>query len=148
MSQENLRERLEGMLVDDHDTGLHRVKRSVFNDPELFDLEMKHIFEGNWIYLAHESQIPNNNDYFTTTIGRQPVMITRNRAGELNCFINACAHRGAQLARFKTGNKGTFTCPFHGWTFNNSGKLLKIKDPDNTGYPASFNKEGDRKSVV
>ncbi len=142
MSQENLRERLEGMLVDDHDKGLHRVKRSVFNDPELFDLEMKHIFEGNWIYLAHESQIPNNNDYFTTTIGRQPVMITRNRAGELNCFINACAHRGAQLARFKTGNKGTFTCPFHGWTFNNSGKLLKIKDPDNTGYPEAFNKEG------
>ena len=142
MSQENLRERLEGMLVDDHDTGLHRVKRSVFNDPELFDLEMKHIFEGNWIYLAHESQVPNINDYFTTTIGRQPVMITRNRAGELNCFINACAHRGAQLARFKTGNKGTFTCPFHGWTFNNTGKLLKIKDPENTGYPSTFNKEG------
>ena len=111
MSQENLRERLEGMLVDDHDTGLHRVKRSVFNDPELFDLEMKHIFEGNWIYLAHESQVPNINDYFTTTIGRQPVMITRNRAGELNCFINACAHRGAQLARFKTGNKSPSPAP-------------------------------------
>ncbi len=142
MSQETLRERLEGMLVDDHDQGLHRIKRSAFTDPELFELEMKHVFEGNWIYLAHESQIPNNNDYYTTHIGRQPVMITRNRAGELNCFINACAHRGAQLARFKTGNKGTFTCPFHGWTFNNSGKLLKIKDPDHTGYPETFNQHG------
>ena len=142
MSKQNLRERLDGMLVDDHDKGLHRIKRSAFNDPELFDLEMKHIFEGNWIYLAHESQIPNNGDYYTTHIGRQPVMITRNRAGELNCFINACAHRGAQLARFKTGNKSTFTCPFHGWTFNNSGKLLKIKDPEGTGYPETFNKEG------
>ena len=38
---------------------------------------MKHIFEGNWIYLAHESQIPNNNDYFTTTMGRQPIFIAR-----------------------------------------------------------------------
>jgi len=142
MSKQTLRERLDGMLVDDHDQGLHRIKRSAFNDPELFDLEMKHIFEGNWIYLAHESQIPNNGDYYTTHIGRQPVMITRNRAGELNCFINACAHRGAQLARFKTGNKSTFTCPFHGWTFNNSGKLLKIKDPEGTGYPETFNKEG------
>ena len=142
MSKQNLRERLDGMLVDDHDKGLHRIKRSAFNDPELFELEMKHIFEGNWIYLAHESQIPNNGDYYTTHIGRQPVMITRNRAGELNCFINACAHRGAQLARFKTGNKSTFTCPFHGWTFNNSGKLLKIKDPDNTGYPETFNQHG------
>ena len=31
---------------------------------------MKYIFEGNWIYLAHESQLPNNNDYLTTYIGR------------------------------------------------------------------------------
>src|SRR6202022_763730 len=35
-----------------------------------------------------------------------------------------------------------FTCPFHGWTFTNSGKLLKVKDPDGAGYPERFNKEG------
>jgi phenylpropionate dioxygenase-like ring-hydroxylating dioxygenase large terminal subunit len=103
---------------------------------------MKHIFEGNWIYLAHESQIPNNNDYYTTQIGRQPVFIARNKQGELNAFINACSHRGAQLCRHKRGNKATYTCPFHGWTFNNSGKLLKVKDPEDAGYPDCFNKEG------
>jgi benzoate/toluate 1,2-dioxygenase alpha subunit len=108
----------------------------------LFELEMKHIFEGNWIYLAHESQVPNNNDYYTTHIGRQPVFIARNRQGELNAFINACSHRGAQLCRHKRGNKATYTCPFHGWTFNNSGKLLKVKDPESAGYPECFNKEG------
>ena len=43
---------------------------------------MKHIFEGNWIYLAHESQVPNPGDYFTTYIGRQPVVITRDKDGE------------------------------------------------------------------
>ncbi|WP_309642848.1 helix-turn-helix domain-containing protein [Phenylobacterium sp.] len=47
---------------------------------------MRHIFEGNWIYLAHESQIPNNNDYFTTTMGRQPIFIARNRQSELGAF--------------------------------------------------------------
>lgn len=114
----------------------------MFTSEELFELEMKYIFEGNWIYLAHESQLPKANDYYTTKIGRQPVFITRNKAGELNAFINACAHRGATLARFKHGNKATFTCPFHGWTFNNSGKLLKIKDPTETGYPDSFNCDG------
>ena len=62
---------------------------------------MKHIFEGNWIYLAHESQIPNANDYFTTYMGRQPIVITRNKAGELNASINACSHRGAMLCRHK-----------------------------------------------
>jgi benzoate/toluate 1,2-dioxygenase alpha subunit len=46
------------------------------------------------------------------------------------------------LCRFKRGNKATLTCPFHGWTFSNSGKLLKVKDPDGAGYPDRFNKEG------
>ncbi|MEN9879583.1 MAG: hypothetical protein RIQ55_229 [Pseudomonadota bacterium] len=133
---------LDSLLQKDEKKGLFRCKREMFTNQELFDLEMKYIFEGNWIYLAHESQLPKNNDYYTTKIGRQPVFITRNKDGELNCFINACAHRGATLARFKHGNKATYTCPFHGWTFNNSGKLLKIKDPESTGYPESFNKDG------
>jgi benzoate/toluate 1,2-dioxygenase alpha subunit len=143
-------EQLDALLVEDRATGDYRLHRSVFTDEELFELEMKQIFEGNWIYLAHESQIPNNNDYYTTHIGRQPVFIARNRQGQLNAFINACTHRGAMLCRHKRGNKATYTCPFHGWTFNNSGKLLKVKDPEDAGYPECFNKEGshDLKKVA
>src|SRR6201981_1806056 len=133
---------IDTALEDDAQKGIFRVSRDIFTDPEIFELEMKHIFEGNWIYLAHESQIPNKNDYFTTYIGRQPIFIARNRDGELNAFVNACAHRGAMLCRYKRGNKSTYTCPFHGWTFNNSGKLLKVKDPEGAGYPATFNKNG------
>jgi benzoate/toluate 1,2-dioxygenase alpha subunit len=141
---------LDDFLVEDKAKGDYRLNRAAFTDPELFELEMKHIFEGNWIYLAHESQIPNNNDYYTTHMGRQPVFIARNRQGELNAFINACSHRGAQLCRHKRGNKATYTCPFHGWTFNNNGKLLKVKDPEEAGYPECFNKEGshDLKKVA
>src|SRR6476469_4778720 len=133
---------LDGFLVENHETGDYRLHRSAFTDETLFELEMKHIFEGNWIYLAHESQIPNNNDYFTTTMGRQPIVIARNRQGVLNAFINACSHRGAMLCRHKRGNKSTYTCPFHGWTFNNAGKLLKVKDPEGAGYPDGFNTGG------
>ncbi len=140
-SLEGVEQRLAGMLVEDKDQHIYRLHRAAFTDAELFDLEMKHIFEGNWIYLAHESQIPNVNDYFTTQIGRQPIVITRNKAGELNALINACSHRGATLCRHKKGNKANFTCTFHGWTFNNSGKLLKVKDGTDAGYPESFNKD-------
>jgi benzoate/toluate 1,2-dioxygenase alpha subunit len=141
---------IDDFLVENKETGDYRLHRSAFTDEALFELEMKHIFEGNWIYLAHESQIPNNNDYYTTHIGRQPVVIARNRQGQLNAFINACSHRGATLCRHKRGNKATYTCPFHGWTFNNSGKLLKVKDPEGAGYPECFNKEGshDLKKVA
>lgn len=135
-------EYLNSLLEENRDEGLYRCKREMFTDPGLFDLEMKHIFEGNWLYLAHESQIPQKNDYITLQMGRQPVFIARNKDGVLNAFLNACSHRGAMLCRHKRGNKSSYTCPFHGWTFNNSGKLLKVKDPGNAGYPASFNCEG------
>ncbi|MCI4662481.1 MAG: benzoate 1,2-dioxygenase large subunit [Neomegalonema sp.] len=134
--------RLDGIVQEDADNGIFRARRDMFTDEELFELEMKHIFEGNWIYMAHESQIPNPGDYFTLYMGRTPVVITRDREGELHALVNACSHRGAMLCRFKRQNKTTFTCPFHGWTFSNTGKLLKVKDPKGAGYPEQFNKDG------
>lgn len=137
---------LDGLVAtavqDDKDAGIFRCRRDIFTNEELFELEMKHIFESNWVYLAHESQIPENNDYYTTYIGRQPVVVTRDKTGELHAVVNACAHRGALLCRRKHGNKGSFTCPFHGWTFSNTGKLLKVKDEKTTQYPPQFAKNG------
>ena len=129
-------------VQDDAEAGLYRCRRDIFTNEDLFTLEMKHIFEGNWVYLAHESQIPEINDYYTTWIGRQPVVITRDKTGQLNAVINACAHKGAMLCRRKQGNKGSFTCPFHGWTFSNTGKLLTVKDAKTTQYPEQFNTDG------
>lgn len=141
---------LDEALQHDKEEGIYRCRRDVFTNPDLFELEMKYIFENNWVYLAHESQIPAVNDYFTTHIGRQPIVITRSKDGNLNAVINACAHRGAVLCRRKQGNKGSFTCPFHGWTFSNSGKLLKVKDEKTTEYPIQFNTNGshDLKKVA
>jgi benzoate/toluate 1,2-dioxygenase alpha subunit len=139
-------DRLAGILADavveDPQAGRYQVSRRIFTDDEIFELEMKHIFEGNWVYLAHESQLPNPGDYFTTYIGRQPVVITRDKDARLHCLINACAHRGAMLCRRKTDNRLTLTCPFHGWTFRNDGRLLKVKDPDDAGYPSTFAHNG------
>lgn len=137
-----IRDRIEHAVIEDRERGIYRCRRDIFTDEALFELEMKSIFEGNWVFLAHESQIPEPNDYFTTWIGRQPIVITRDKAGELHAVINACAHRGAMLCRRKHGNKATFTCQFHGWTFGNTGKLLKVKDGKTGEYPPSFNTGG------
>ncbi|WIM67189.1 benzoate 1,2-dioxygenase large subunit [Corynebacterium breve] len=138
----DVREILSRALDNRPEEGVVRLHREIFTDEELFDLEMKYIFEGNWIFLAHDSQIPNVGDYFTTNIGRQPVVITRSKDGELNCLINSCSHRGAMLCRKKVDNRTTLTCPFHGWTFSNDGALLKAKDEKNGAYPENFNTDG------
>ena len=137
-----VKELIETGVEENPHEGVHRIDRRLFTDEEIFELEMEYIFESNWVYLAHESQLPEIGDYFTTYIGRQPVVITRDKDGELHCLINACAHRGAMLCRRKTDNRTTFTCPFHGWTFRNTGELLKVKDARNAGYPDNFNKNG------
>src|SRR3712207_7920773 len=64
---------LADAVIEDPEAGIYRANRRIFTDEEIFELEMTHIFEGNWVYLAHESQVPNAGDYFTTYIGRQPV---------------------------------------------------------------------------
>lgn len=145
-----LEDLLSNAVQDDKENGVFRCRRDIFTNADLYELEMKHIFESNWVYLAHESQIPDNNDYYTTSIGRQPIVITRDKTGELHAVINACAHKGAMLCRRKHGNKSSFTCPFHGWTFSNAGKLLKVKDEKTTQYPVQFNKQGshDLKKVA
>jgi hypothetical protein len=96
-----------------------RCRRDVFTDERLFEAEMKHIFEGNWVYLAHESQIPAVNDYFTTTVGRQPVVITRDKAGSFmpistpvriagpRCAAASMATRAASPARSMAGPSAT-----------------------------------------
>lgn len=141
---------LSNAVQDDQENGVFRCRRDIFTNADLFELEMKHIFESNWVYLAHESQVPEINDYYTTWMGRQPIVITRDKTGQLHAVINACAHKGAMLCRRKHGNKGSFTCPFHGWTFSNAGKLLKVKDEKTTEYPVQFNKQGshDLKKVA
>ncbi|MCW8039049.1 MULTISPECIES: Rieske 2Fe-2S domain-containing protein [Acinetobacter] len=139
---ELLIERIANSIEENAEKGIFRCRRDIFTDPELFALEQKYIFEANWVFLAHESQLQNINDYLNVTIGRQPVIITRDKNNELHALINACAHRGATLCRYKKGNKSTFTCPFHGWSFNNTGKLLKAKDEKTGGYPPQFKEDG------
>jgi len=139
--------KLDRALVEDPARGIYRCNREIFTDPGLFDLEMKYLFEGNWIYLAHESQLPANGDYLTTWIGRQPVIVSRTRTGDLAAVVNACAHRGAMVCRRKKDNRSTWTCPFHGWTYRNDGTLLKAKDAKGAGYPEQFNKDGSHDMV-
>jgi benzoate/toluate 1,2-dioxygenase alpha subunit len=129
---------LDRVLEDRPERGVHRVDRGVFCDPALFEFELRYIFEGTWIYMAHESQIPEPNDFLTSTIGRQPVILNRDSGGQVGGFLNACAHRGTTLVQTKRGNLPFFACPFHGWCYSSSGDLVRVRHEDGAGYPDQF----------
>jgi phenylpropionate dioxygenase-like ring-hydroxylating dioxygenase large terminal subunit len=109
-----------------------RVHRLLYTDPAIFDAEMTHIFGGTWLYLAHESQIPNRNDFITGKLGPRPLIITRDDNNVIRALYNRCAHRGTTLCRSEKGNARSFQCSYHGWSFLNNGKLRGVPWPD--GY--------------
>ena len=127
---------VSGCLDFRPDDNVYRVARQMFTEPELFDLEMELVFERNWIYACHESEISQNHDYVTIQAGRQPLIITRDGTGKLNALVNACAHRGATLTRVGRGHQSMFVCPFHAWTYRSDGRLVKVKAP--AEYPPGY----------
>jgi len=134
-----MKNRIAG-FVDDRE-GEFRVDRSVYLDEELFNAEMELLFEGGWVYLAHESQIREPGDYFATRIGRQPVFVVRRRDAGISCYLNACPHRGATLVPYEHGRANAFVCRFHGWAFSHDGRCIKIKNEETGAYPAGDAKE-------
>lgn len=135
-----IRDELVGNVLHKGDDGIHLGARNIYTDQELFELEMRHFFEGNWVYAAHVSQLPKVNDFFTLNIGRQPVLLTRGQDGEVRGFLNACAHRGARVCREKTGNKKIHMCAFHGWCYNPAGDLVNVADEAGGAYPPAFDR--------
>src|SRR5579885_281799 len=109
----------------------NRVHRAIYVDPAIFALEMERIFERAWIYVGHETQLPNAGDYLTAQIGRQPVIMVRHDDGSLRVLYNRCGHRGARVVG-GTGNLRHFRCCYHGWIFRTDGSVLSV--PLRRGY--------------
>lgn len=112
-----------------HDDKVHR---DLYVSPEVFDLEMERIWSKAWIFVGHESQVPNTGDYYTTVIGREPVIMVRQGSGEVRVLHNRCAHKGAKLTGRVQGNCKGFRCPYHGWTYKLDGRLAGV--PARKGY--------------
>jgi phenylpropionate dioxygenase-like ring-hydroxylating dioxygenase large terminal subunit len=108
-----------------------RVHRSVYADAGVFELEMERIFGRAWLLLGHESQARKAGDYFTTRMGREPVIVVRN-GPDIAVLINRCAHRGAMVCAEGRGNTERFVCPYHGWSYDRAGVLQAV--PFGAGY--------------
>lgn len=117
-SVDELLDRVEKSMQND------LVPAEIFNSEDVFRAEIERIFTQTWVFVAHESELPNAGDFVQRRIGVDPVIVTRTGEGELNVLSNYCRHRGTQVCQTDAGNSRFFTCPYHGWTYANDGRLI------------------------
>lgn len=117
------------------DTEVHK---DCYTSPELFQLEMEHLFANCWVYVGHASQVPKAGDFYATTIGDQPVVMVRQADGSVKVLHNRCLHKGVKVAPDGAGHAGRhFRCPYHAWTYKLDGALQSVplrQGYDHTGF--------------
>lgn len=108
-----------------------RVPLHYYRDPKLTEIEESQILRRVPLAVIPSAQIANANDYVVRSVLGDSLLITRDRDGASHVLLNYCRHRGAMPA-CGAGNASRFTCPYHAWTYRNTGELLTV--PGSGGF--------------
>ncbi len=111
-----------------------RLPVAPYLQPERFEAERR-LFRKLPMLVGHVSQLAEPGDYFTHDASGTPLLLCRTASGELTCFLNVCRHRGTRLVAEEQGRRRqAFVCPYHGWTYDSTGRLRAV--PDEVGFPS------------
>lgn len=112
----------------------HYLDNRIFTDEGIFRQEQSDIFQKVWMFVCHESEIPNPGDFRTTKVAGKPIVIVRGEDGAIRTFFNVCRHRGAEVVREESGNARSLRCFYHQWNYGLDGALCSVTKP--AGYEA------------
>lgn len=120
----------------------HYLDNRIYCDPAIFAAEQARIFAGGWKLVCHASELPNKGDYKVSSVAGRSIITVRGKDGVVRSFLNACAHRGAEIVRDVRGNvKGGFRCFYHLWSYDLEGRNTFMTRPE--GYKACGLKNED-----
>ncbi len=102
------------------------ISPAVHFDEELYRQEAERVFGRAWLVVGHEDMIRKPGDYVTNYMGEVPVIVLRDMSGAIRVLVNRCAHRGMEVCLFDRGNTRTFTCSYHGWSYDLDGRLIGV----------------------
>ncbi len=115
----------------------------IYNDSELFALEKERLFARSWLFIAHESEVPQPGDYVVRRVLDDSFIVSRGSSGQVRAMFNMCLHRGMQICRAEMGNASHFRCPYHGWSYRNDGRLVGLPfHQDAYGGEDGFRRKG------
>jgi phenylpropionate dioxygenase-like ring-hydroxylating dioxygenase large terminal subunit len=117
----------------------HAMPKAVYTSDEFLALEQKHVFSADWLCAGRAESLAEPGDYLTMEIAGEPVIVLRDRDGQVRAMSNVCRHRMSTLLQGR-GHVRAITCPYHAWTYNLDGSLR--------GAPAMTLNEGFCKEAL
>ena len=114
----------------------HSLPQPFYVDQQFFDLDMELIWYRDWLFAGHDCELPKAGSYFTLQIGSYPIVVLRDREGQIRAFHNICRHRGSRVCNQPKGTVPKLVCPYHQWTYNLDGKLAFARQMDDGFDPS------------
>lgn len=107
---------------------------SIYVDEAVFGAEQERIFEQRWFCAIRSADSDKAGAWRTVQVGRESVLISRTRRGQIRAFYNICRHRGVKLCMEEQGEAArNFQCPYHAWTYDFEGKLIAAPPDQDAG---------------
>ena len=98
-------------------------------DRERHDREVALLFRRHPVVVGFSAQLRKPGDFVTNNDTGQSILVTRGLDGKLRAFLNVCRHRSATVETKPCGaGKRAFVCPYHGWSYDLTGRLVGITD--------------------
>ena len=113
--------------------GIVRAPADTYTSTERFEREWETFFLNHPQIIGMSGDLDKPDTFMTTEDFGVPLLAVRNKQGEFKAYANVCAHRGVTVESLKRGEKSKFSCPFHGWTYNNEGSLIGYPKGDQFG---------------
>lgn len=105
-----------------------RITSERYLSPAYMELEREKIWGKMWLVAGVESDVVERGDYFIFDLDPESIIVCRTENADLRAFYNVCQHRGNKLVAQQMGCLERFTCPYHGWQFENDGALSKVPE--------------------
>ncbi|MBB3770363.1 Rieske 2Fe-2S family protein [Angulomicrobium tetraedrale] len=130
-----LKQRIAGLL-NERRSGFS-MPQAFYVDEEIFQADLEAVFASDWLFACSVAEIKRPGDYVTMEIGRDSVVILRDRDGEVKAYFNTCRHRGSRICLHESGRANRLVCPYHQWVYELDGRLINARQ-----MPADFDKSG------
>lgn len=102
----------------------HSLPQGLYTDPRSLTFDLDAIYRRSWLMAGLDCDLPEPGNYLALSIGDWPVLLVRDKAGEVRAFHNSCSHRGSILCQNGQGSAPKLVCPYHRWTYDLDGSLF------------------------